>query len=88
MLENGNLRVWQNGSLRTEQSDFYDRVIQKYITSQKRTIANVMSDLQYKEQLILTGGFVVFRIQQIASKGIISYIENSEDAYQGLVSLL
>lgn len=47
-----------------------------------------MSDLQYKEQLILTGGFVVFRIQQIASKGIISYIENSEDAYQGLVSLL
>ncbi len=88
MLENGNLRVWQNGSLRTEQSDFYDRVIQKYIASQKRTIANVMSDLQYKEQLILTGGFVVFRIQQIASKGIISYIENSEDAYQGLVSLL
>lgn len=87
MQENGDLRVWHNDSLCTEKSHFYDSMIQKYITSQKRTIASVMSDLQYKEQIVLTGGFVVSRIREMASKGIISYLEKPENAYLGLVSL-
>ncbi|MDD6237253.1 MAG: DUF1835 domain-containing protein [Clostridiales bacterium] len=87
MQENGDLRIWQDYAIRTEKNNFYDGVIQKYITAQKRTIENVMSDLQYKEQIVLTGGFMVSRIREMASQGMISYLENPENAYLDLVSL-